>query len=117
MLLGLPWRVKTEIVNNQFVGRIEEHRIVDNKGRTVLDITNKHLGEEIVKRVNVYGPIPGKYLDEKDRVIRLESQNRDLVELLKEVARLNVECCNWVYSPSLADRIDKALEKAEEAEE
>lgn len=41
------------------------------------------------------------------------AKNREYVGLLKEVARLNVECCNWIYSPSLSARIDKAIEKAE----
>lgn len=49
----------------------------------------------------------------REELEELAAKNRELVELLKEVARLNVECCNWIYSPSLAGRIDKTIEKTE----
>lgn len=50
------------------------------------------------------------------QIRKLDMCTREYVGLLKEVARLNVECCNWIYSPSLSARIDKAIEKDEGVE-
>lgn len=54
MKLFLPWKLKTETVTNPHIGiQFEEHKIIDTKGNEVLEITDKALGEEIVKRINL----------------------------------------------------------------
>ena len=55
MKLNLPWKLKTDKVTNSYVGiEFEEHKIVDGRRNTVLEIVDKELGKEIVKRVNGY---------------------------------------------------------------
>lgn len=54
MRLLLPWKLKTKKVTNSHIGiQFEEHKIIDARGNEVLEITDKALGEEIVKRINL----------------------------------------------------------------